>query len=198
MKYIENIKSIADLSPDYLGFIFYAHSKRYFTDTLPELPKHIKKTGVFVNEELSIVVSLQEKYQLKAIQLHGDESVAYVQELKRSLSNKIEIIKVIGLKNDAYFEELISYEKEVDYFLFDTKGKDRGGNGVKFDWSVLKEYPFSKPFFLSGGIGPNDAQLVKEVKKSGLPIYAVDINSKFEDKPGLKNSIKVINFKNQL
>ena len=102
------------------------------------------------------------------------------------------------MKNDAYFEELISYEKEVDYFLFDTKGKDRGGNGVKFDWSVLKEYPFSKPFFLSGGIGPNDAQLVKEVKKSGLPIYAVDINSKFEDKPGLKNSIKVINFKNQL
>ena len=79
---------------DYLGFIFYNRSKRNFTGTIPELPKHIKKTGVFVNEELSIVVSLQEKYQLKAIQLHGDESVAYVQELKRSLSNKIEIIKV--------------------------------------------------------------------------------------------------------
>ena len=198
MKYIENIKSIADLNPDYLGFIFYNRSKRNFTGTIPELPKQIKKTGVFVNEEIAAVVSLQEKHQLQAIQLHGDESVAYVQELKRSLSNKIEIIKVVGLKNDAYFEELISYEKEVDYFLFDTKGKDRGGNGVKFDWSVLKEYPFSKPFFLSGGIGPNDAQLVKEVKKSGLPIYAVDINSKFEDKPGLKNSIKVINFKNQL
>ena len=198
MKYVENIKSIADLNPDYLGFIFYDRSKRNFTGTIPELPKQIKKTGVFVNEEIAVVVSLQEKHQLQAIQLHGDESVAYVQELKRCLSNKIEIIKVVGLKNDAYFEELIPYEKEVDYFLFDTKGKDRGGNGVKFDWSVLKEYPFSKPFFLSGGIGPNDAQLVKEVKKSGLPIYAVDINSKFEDKPGLKNSIKVINFKNQL
>ena len=198
MKYIENIKSIADLNPDYLGFIFYNRSKRNFTGTIPELPKQIKKTGVFVNEEIAVVVSLQEKHQLQAIQLHGDESVAYVQELKRCLSNKIEIIKVVGLKNDAYFEELIPYEKEVDYFLFDTKGKDRGGNGVKFDWSVLKEYPFSKPFFLSGGIGPNDVQLVKEVKKSGLPIYAVDINSKFEDKPGLKNSIKVINFKNQL
>ena len=198
MKYIENIKSIADLNPDYLGFIFYDRSKRNFTGTIPELPKQIKKTGVFVNEEIAVVVSLQEKHQLQAIQLHGDESVAYVQELKRCLSNKIEIIKVVGLKNDAYFEELIPYEKEVDYFLFDTKGKDRGGNGVKFDWSVLKEYPFSKPFFLSGGIGPNDAQLVKEVEKSGLPIYAVDINSKFEDKPGLKNSIKVINFKNQL
>lgn len=198
MKYIENIKSIADLNPDYLGFIFYNRSKRNFTGTIPELPKQIKKTGVFVNEEIAVVVSLQEKHQLQAIQLHGDESVAYVQELKRCLSNKIEIIKVVGLKNDPYFEELIPYEKEVDYFLFDTKGKDRGGNGVKFDWSVLKEYPFSKPFFLSGGIGSNDAQLVKEVKKSGLPIYAVDINSKFEDKPGLKNSIKVINFKNQL
>ena len=198
MKYIENIKSIADLNPDYLGFIFYNRSKRNFIGKIPELPEHIKKTGVFVNEEIAAVVSLQEKHQLQAIQLHGDESVAYIQKLKRSLSNKIEIIKVVGLKNDAYFEALISYEKEVDYFLFDTKGKDRGGNGVKFDWSVLKEYPFSKPFFLSGGIGPNDAQLVKEVKKSGLPIYAVDINSKFEDKPGLKNSIKVINFKNQL
>ncbi|MDB9948264.1 phosphoribosylanthranilate isomerase, partial [Flavobacteriaceae bacterium] len=196
MKYIDNIKSIADLSPDYLGFIFYAHSKRNFIGKIPELPEHIKKTGVFVNEELAVVISLQKQHQLQALQLHGDESVAYIQKLKRSLSNKIEIIKVVGLKNDAYFEALISYEKEVDYFLFDTKGKDRGGNGVKFDWSVLNAYPFSKPFFLSGGIGPNDAQSVKEVEKKGLPIYAVDINSKFEDKPGLKNSIQVINFKN--
>jgi phosphoribosylanthranilate isomerase len=86
----------------------------------------------------------------------------------------------------------------VNYFLFDTKGKNRGGNGTQFDWSVLNAYPFSKPFFLSGGIGPNDAQAVKEIKKYGLPIYAVDINSKFEDNIGLKNSTKVINFKNQL
>ena len=198
MKYIENIKSIADLSPDYLGFIFYAHSKRYFTDTLPELPKHIKKTGVFVNEELAVVISLQKKHQLQALQLHGDESVAYIQELKSHISNKVELIKVVSIDDTANFEALIPFEKEIDYFLFDTKGKERGGNGIQFDWSVLKAYPFSKPFFLSGGIGPNDAESVKEIEKKGLPIYAVDINSKFEDKPGLKNSIKVINFKHQL
>ena len=198
MKYIENIKSIADLSPDYLGFIFYAHSKRYFTDTLPELPKHIKKTGVFVNEELAVVISLQKKHQLQALQLHGDESVAYIQELKSHISNKVELIKVISIDDTANFEVLVPFEKEIDYFLFDTKGKERGGNGIQFDWSVLKAYPFSKPFFLSGGIGPNDIESIKEIEKKGLPIFAVDINSKFEDKPGLKNSIKVINFKNQL
>ena len=198
MKYIENIKSIADLSPDYLGFIFYAHSKRYFTDTLPELPKHIKKTGVFVNEELAVVVSLQKKHQLQAIQLHGDESLTYIKALKTHISNKVELIKVVGIKDVVNFEELRPFEKEVNYFLFDTKGKNRGGNGTQFDWSVLNAYPFSKPFFLSGGIGPNDAQAVKKIKKNGLPIYAVDINSKFEDNIGLKNSTKVINFKNQL
>jgi len=198
MKYIDNIKSIADLSPDYLGFIFYAHSKRYFTDTLPELPKHIKKTGVFVNEELAVVISLQKKHQLQALQLHGDESVAYIQELKSHISNKVELIKVVSIDDTANFEVLVPFEKEIDYFLFDTKGKERGGNGIQFDWSVLNAYPFSKPFFLSGGIGPNDAQSIKEIDKKGLPIYAVDINSKFEDKPGLKNSIKVINFKHQL
>jgi phosphoribosylanthranilate isomerase len=198
MKYIENIKSIADLNPDYLGFIFYAHSKRYFTDTLPELPKHIKKTGVFVNEELTVVISLQKKHQLQALQLHGDESVAYIQKLKSHISNKVELIKVVSIDDTANFEVLVPFEKEIDYFLFDTKGKERGGNGIQFDWSVLNTYPFSKPFFLSGGIGPNDAESIKEIEKKGLPIFAVDINSKFEDKPGLKNSIKVINFKNQL
>ena len=198
MKYIENIKSIADLNPDYLGFIFYDRSKRNFTGTIPELPKQIKKTGVFVNEEIAAVVSLQEKHQLQALQLHGDESVAYIQKLKSHISNKVKLIKVVSIDDTANFEALIPFEKEIDYFLFDTKGKERGGNGIQFDWSVLNTYPFSKPFFLSGGIGPNDAESIKEIEKKGLPIFAVDINSKFEDKPGLKNSIKVINFKNQL
>ena len=198
MKYIENIKSIADLNPDYLGFIFYNRSKRNFTGTIPELPKQIKKTGVFVNEEIAAVVSLQEKHQLQALQLHGDESVAYIQKLKSHISNKVKLIKVVSIDDTANFEALIPFEKEIDYFLFDTKGKERGGNGIQFDWSVLNTYPFSKPFFLSGGIGPNDAESIKEIEKKGLPIFAVDINSKFEDKPGLKNSIKVINFKNQL
>tara|TARA_R110000787_G_scaffold113832_4_gene223181 strand:- start:3627 stop:4289 length:663 start_codon:yes stop_codon:yes gene_type:complete len=213
MKSVENIKSIADLNPDYMGFIFYDESKRNFEGIIPELPRSIKKTGVFVNEYVEIVVSLIEEYKLEAVQLHGDESVAYIQQLKEgirqaqldSVSHKrnkkqaqIEIIKVFAIKDNFDFEILKPYENEVDYFLFDTKGEERGGNGVKFDWSVLKEYPYSKPFFLSGGIGPNDAEQVKEIKVAGMPIYAVDVNSKFESKPGVKNSNEVKNFKKQL
>ena len=195
MKYIENIKSIADLSPDYLGFIFYAHSKRYFTDTLPELPKHIKKTGVFVNEELAVVISLQKKHQLQALQLHGDESVAYIQELKSHISNKVELIKVVSIDDTANFEVLVPFEKEIDYFLFDTKGKERGGNGIQFDWSVLNTYPFSKPFFLSGGIGIDDINSLKSLE---IKPFAIDINSKFEISPGIKDTSLISKFVNQL
>ncbi len=195
MKEVENIKSIADLRPDYMGFIFYDQSKRNFEGIIPELPKNIKKTGVFVNEYIEIVISLVEEYQLDAVQLHGDETVAYIQELKSHLKPSIEIFKVFGIKDDFDFEVLESYKNEVNYFLFDTKGKERGGNGVKFDWSVLKEYPYSKPFFLSGGIGPLDIKEIQKIKDTGLPIYAVDINSQFESKPGLKEVNKVKEFK---
>ncbi|MFY0629952.1 MAG: phosphoribosylanthranilate isomerase [Flavobacteriaceae bacterium] len=213
MKNIDNIKSIGDLNPDYMGFIFYERSKRNFEGIIPELPKSIKKTGVFVNEYIEIIVSLVEEYKLGALQLHGDESVEYIQLLKEglrqaeldSVSHKknqkpaqVEIIKVFGIKDDFDFDVLKPYEDEVDYFLFDTNGKERGGNGVKFDWSVLKDYPYSKPFFLSGGIGPNDITEVKKIQQLGLPIYAVDVNSKFESNPGLKNIKEVKRFKNQL
>ena len=198
MKYIDNIKSIGDLKPDYMGFIFYEKSKRNFEGIIPELPKGIKKTGVFVNEYMEIVVSLVEEYKLEAIQLHGDESMEYIQEIRTHLPKKVEIIKVFGIKDDFDFSALEPYENEVNYFLFDTKGKERGGNGVKFDWSVLKKYPFSKPFFLSGGIGLKDVQEIQKIKNTGLPIYAVDVNSKFEKKPGFKNIKEVKNFKNKL
>ncbi len=188
---------VAQAQPDYLGFIFYDKSKRNFEGVIPKLPKGIKKTGVFVNEHLEIVLSLVEEYRLEALQLHGDESVEYIQELKSHLSN-IEIIKVFGIKDAFDFSILEPYLDEVDYFLFDTKGKERGGNGVKFDWTVLQDYPYDKPFFLSGGIGPNDIDQVKKIQDSGLPVYAVDINSRFETKPGLKNIKEVKKFKNKL
>lgn len=197
MKYVDNLMMVAAVQPDYLGFIFYDKSKRNFEGVIPKLPKGIKKTGVFVNEYLEIVVSLTQEYGLEAIQLHGDESVDYIKELKGHLP-KVEIIKVFGIKDEFDFSILVPYQEEVDYFLFDTKGKERGGNGVKFDWSVLKSYPYSKPFFLSGGIGPEDVEEVKKIKNSGLPVYAVDVNSRFEMKPGLKNVKEVKKFKNSL
>ena len=210
MKYVDNIQQVAELQPDYLGFIFYEKSKRNFEGIIPEFSNSIKKTGVFVNEYIEIVISLVEEYRLDAIQLHGDESVEYIVNLKKQLAenralfieenktikkkknqhyiskNEVEVIKVFGIKDEFNFDVLKPYLEVVDYFLFDTKGKERGGNGTKFDWSVLEKYPFEKPFFLSGGIGLKDVDEVQKIMKSNLPIYALDINSKFESKPGVK------------
>jgi len=222
MKYVENIQKVAELQPDYLGFIFYEKSKRNFEGIIPEIPKNIKKTGVFVNEIKEIVISLIEEYKLEAIQLHGDESVAYLSDLKNELAarrtlfieenksikkrknklfvskNPIEIIKVFGIKDQFDFSILEPYLNVVDYFLFDTKGKERGGNGVKFDWSVLENYPFEKPFFLSGGIASDDLEKIQIVRKKKLPIYSLDVNSKFESSPGLKNIEELSKFKDNL
>ena len=222
MKYVENIQQVAELHPDYLGFIFYEKSKRNFEGIIPEFSNSIQKTGVFVNEYIEIVISLVEEYRLDAIQLHGDESVAYIKELNFQLDqsrelkieenkqikkkknqhyiskNKVEIIKVFGIKDEFNFNVLKPYLEVVDYFLFDTKGKERGGNGTKFDWSVLENYPFDKPFFLSGGIGLQDVEQVQKILKSNLPIYALDVNSKFESKPGTKKIEELKNFKKEI
>lgn len=197
MKYVENIREVADLKPDYLGFIFYERSKRNFEGIIPEIPKGIKKAGVFVNEYLEILVSLAEEYKLEALQLHGDESVDYIKQVKEHLP-KVEIIKVFGIKDTFDFSVLTPYEEVVDYFLFDTKGKERGGNGVVFNWEVLKEYNSSKPFFLSGGIGLDEVKAVKEILKTDLPVYTIDVNSKFETKPGLKSVEKLKKFKKHI
>ncbi|MAD96555.1 MAG: N-(5'-phosphoribosyl)anthranilate isomerase [Flavobacteriaceae bacterium] len=197
MKYEENIRAIADLNPDYLGFIFYSKSKRNFEGEIPALSNDIKKTGVFVNESIDKVNSLIEEHQLQAVQLHGDESVSYVKELK-SKNEDVEIIKVFGIKDSFDFSALEDYQSVVDYFLFDTKGKERGGNGVKFDWMVLKDYPYQTPIFLSGGIGLEDIEEIRKIQTTGLPIYAVDVNSKFEIEPGLKNMEDVQRFKTNL
>ena len=197
MKFIENIEQVSGLYPDYMGFIFYQKSKRNFEGVIPKLPKSIKKTGVFVNEYLEIVISLVEEYQLEAIQLHGDETVTYIKQLKTHLPS-IEIIKVFGIKDEFNFDVLTPFLPLVDYFLFDTKGKERGGNGFQFDWSVLEAYPYEKPFFLSGGIGLKDVLAIQKIIDSNLPIYALDINSKFEIEPGLKNINEVKTFKNKL
>ncbi len=210
MKYVENIQQVAQLQPDYLGFIFYEKSKRNFEGIIPDLPKEIKKVGVFVNELPEIVVSLTEEYGLNTLQLHGDESSEYVQRLrtifeesiaekKQHLKYKIpELIKVFGIKDTFDFEVLKPYESLVDFFLFDTKGKERGGNGITFDWSVLQKYNLTKPFFLSGGIGLEEVSEIKKLRALNLPIYALDVNSKFETSAGLKSVKDITKFKKDL
>lgn len=187
MKYPDNILEVGSLLPDYMGFIFWEKSARYFDGIIPELPKSIKKTGVFVNATVKEIVEKVLKYDLKAVQLHGQESVDFCTELKSKLALSIEIIKVFSADENFDFEVLKPFETICDYYLFDTKGKLPGGNGTTFDWKILENYPSTKPFFLSGGIGIEELEDVKQVLKTNLPIYAIDINSKFEIEPGLKN-----------
>jgi phosphoribosylanthranilate isomerase len=187
MKYPDNILEVGSLLPDYMGFIFWQKSARYFDGEMPELPKSINKTGVFVNESIPVIEEKVTKYYLQAIQLHGQESVAFCTELKTKFGKAVKIIKVFSADENFDFSVLKPYESVCDYFLFDTKGKLPGGNGTTFDWRILENYPSTKPFFLSGGIGIEELDSIKEISKTNLPLYAIDINSKFEIEPGLKN-----------
>ena len=198
MKYPDNILEVGSLLPDYMGFIFWEKSARYFDETLPTLPQSIKKTGVFVNASKEEIVAQVLKHDLQAVQLHGHESIAFCQELKNTLTNTIEIIKVFSVDSEFDFNQLEPFETVCDYFLFDTKGKLPGGNGTTFDWKVLEQYPSQKPFFLSGGIGLDEIDLVKQILKTDLPIYAIDVNSKFEIEAGLKDKEKLDRFKQKI
>ena len=188
MKYEENIKAVAALGPDYLGFIFYDKSKRNFEGQLPEIDPKIKKTGVFVNAPKMYVNAMIARHNLDAVQLHGDESEDYCLGLKAGNTASIEIIKAFSMSENFDFEMLEKYLTVCDYFLFDTKGKERGGNGTLFDWKLLERYPLKKPFFLSGGIGSDEIAQVIEFLNSPMAAYcyAIDVNSKFESEPGMK------------
>jgi phosphoribosylanthranilate isomerase len=198
MKYSENILEVGALLPDYMGFIFWEKSARYFDGIIPELPKSIKKVGVFVNATLENILEKIERHDLQAVQLHGDESVEFCENLKKNIPNLIDVIKVFPILDTFDFAILKSYDNVCDFFLFDTKGQLPGGNGTTFDWKVLENYPSTKPFFLSGGIGIDELEDVKQVLKTNLPIYAIDLNSKFEVEPGLKNIELLSSFKNNL
>ena len=202
MKYPDNILEVSQLLPNYMGFIFWKKSSRFFDGEIPNLPKSIQKVGVFVNAPLDEIVSKIEKYDLNLVQLHGNESVAFCLDLKHEIKNlkqtPIEIIKVFSILDDFDFSVLKEYEAVCDYFLFDTKGKLPGGNGTVFDWKVLEKYPSTKPFFMSGGIGIEEIAPVKQLLKTNLPIHAIDINSKFEIEPGLKNKQLLEEFKSTI
>ncbi len=207
MKQPGNMIQVAELQPDYMGFIFYDKSPRYFDGELPEIPAEIKKTGVFVNAGLDEILQKVSKYNLNAVQLHGDETAGFCKDLKselQKLGNTPELIKVFSVGESFDFQVIKAYEGIVDYFLFDTKTELRGGSGKDFNWQILKEYPSNTPFFLSGGIGPEHGSAISELKdhflRIGKPalLYAVDVNSKFELKPGLKKLKELKDFKTQI
>ncbi|MGM5470589.1 phosphoribosylanthranilate isomerase [Flavobacteriaceae bacterium LMO-SS05] len=200
MKYQENLIGVAKLQPDYLGFIFYEKSARFFEGTLPKLPPSIKKVGVFVNASIEEISKKVKTYRLDAIQLHGEESPEFCSQLKQYDQESVEIIKVFSIKDDFDFNLLKPYEAVCDYYLFDTKGKLPGGNGYTFNWKVLKDYPSTKPYFLSGGIGLEETEHVLSFLQSqeSKYCYAIDVNSKFEREPGLKHIEKLKAFKTHL
>lgn len=192
MLWPNNIMALSDLAPDYIGFIFWKHSKRFVTSTTPNLPASIKKTGVFVNAPFTYILDIAKQHQLQALQLHGEESPDFCEKLQ---ATGLEVIKAFAVDSNFDFSVLSAYESFCDYFLFDSKGELPGGNGSRFDWSVLKDYKDPKPFFLSGGIGPEDQGAIASIINLNLPLYALDINSKFESEPGLKNIEIIKQFK---
>lgn len=192
MKYPENMLQASALQPDYFGFIFYEKSSRFFDGIMPELPKQILKIGVFVDENLINIQQKITQYQLQLVQLHGNENPEFCTKLQ---SLPIKVIKTFAISNEFDFKILDQFETACDYFLFDTKGENPGGNGYSFDWEILKNYKSTKPFFLSGGIGLNSIKAIQNLK---IPVFALDLNSKFETKPGLKNIRLLQTFKQQL
>jgi len=186
MKIQSNISGVAMLQPGYMGFICYPQSPRYMADMLYiDVPEEIVKTGVFVNESAERIIRLIDKYNFDAIQLHGNESP----EFSESFMDKVTVIKAFGVDRDFDFAQLEPYEVSVDYFLFDTKTDKHGGSGQSFDWSLLDQYKMDIPFFLSGGLSLENLEEVKQIKHPQF--YGVDLNSKFEIEPGLKDIDKL-------
>lgn len=187
MREADNISAVVALKPDYMGFIFYPKSPRYVGEDwdksiINTIPESITRVGVFVNETIDTMTSLAKKYGLKALQLHGNESP----ELCQQLQNKGYIVfKAFQVDEGIKLSKIAPYKGTCDMYLYDTKSEGLGGSGHKFDWGKLKEINQAGPFLLSGGITSTDAD---EIKKLILPnLKGVDINSRFEIEPALKD-----------
>lgn len=207
MREPDNILAVNELGIDMMGFIFYAKSPRYVqsinthagiipnmanskvkdsTETGTRLPK---KVGVFVNEMPQTVITHAYNYELDYLQLHGDESPVYIDNLKRTLVPDIlpdvKIIKALSIREADDVKRWRQYEGHADMLLFDTCCEGYGGSGEQFPWAVLNDYDGNIPFLLSGGIGPDDAERVKAFHNPMC--IGIDLNSKFESEPGVKN-----------
>jgi phosphoribosylanthranilate isomerase len=186
MKHQSNMNEVALLQPGYMGFICYPQSPRFMADaSFIDVPESIVKTGVFVNESAEKIRELIDTYNFDAIQLHGDENAEFCE----SFMDDVMVIKAFGIDKNFDFEQLKPYEVSIDYFLFDTKTDKHGGSGQTFDWSLLDNYKMDIPFFLSGGVSLENLEEIKAIKHPQF--YGIDLNSKFELEPGLKDINKL-------
>ncbi len=182
-----NVTAIAEAGPDFIGFIFYPGSPRYVGQTpdrslFSSIPSGITGVGVFVDENHETILDMAEYSGLMMIQLHGNESPEYCRQLR---SSGLKIIKAFNVAHEPDFSAVEPYLGVCDYLLFDTRTEKPGGSGRKFDWNNLSGYIYDKPFFLSGGIAPEDSGIINALRNRGL--FGVDLNSRFESAPGIKN-----------
>ena len=192
MREADNIRDVEALGIDMMGFIFWPKSSRYVSQRPDYLPKRVKRVGVFVDEEPEQVRRLAGEYGLDYIQLHGHEMPEVISYLRTPALPHPRIIKAFNISTEEDLLQTKPYEGLVDYFLFDAKGKSVGGNGEKFNWDVLEAYQGSTPFLLSGGIGPDDAERVNAFYHPKC--IGIDLNSRFELTPGLKDIAKLREF----
>lgn len=194
---MKQLQQLEGLDIDFAGLIFYPDSPRYVGDKLSKKDVKkadfdLKKVGVFVNPELIDVLDAIDDYGLQVVQLHGDETP----EICDDLSGEVEVIKAFRITGDENIDEMVApYDAVCDYYLFDTGGlkESFGGTGTQFDWNILKKAKIEKPFFLSGGIGVEDVAKIKAFKHPDF--FGVDLNSKIETAPGVKDMSKLLQFK---
>jgi len=203
MREPDNIRAVEALGIDLIGFIFWPRSSRYVAQRPAYLPERCKRVGVFVDEDIEAVRSIAADYALDYIQLQGHESPDYIRALCSVCGASVAIIKAFNIATAADLDQTAAYAGVADLFLFDTKGKAVGGNGEKFDWTVLSAYDGDVPFLLSGGIGPDDAERLSDFFSAGCGSAAakcvgIDLNSRFEIAPALKNVASLRRFLTQL
>ena len=193
MRESENIEQVAQLGVDMMGFIFYPKSPRYVSQAVnrSDSDRKVCRVGVFVNDSIPDMVDRIHSFSLNAVQLHGGESREVCEQL-REANGEIKIIKAISVSDAGDIQKYKEYVGAVDYFLFDTKCKTVGGSGEQFDWQVLQQYDGETPFLLSGGIGPEDVERLKAFQHPKC--IGIDLNSKFEIEPALKDVEKLRKF----
>lgn len=187
MREPDNIAAVAALQPDFMGFIFYPKSSRYVGPELSramlaQLPAGIRKVGVFVDASVAEMLTQVAALGLDMVQLHGHETSATCQALRAA---GVPVIKAFAVGEMLDVEVLTPYVGSCDYFLFDTKGVQPGGNGTAFDWNLLAAYELPVPYFLAGGLELAHAEALRNLRLPGL--VALDLNSRFETAPGLKD-----------
>jgi len=201
---VDQLIQLHELGADYAGLIFYEGSKRFVANKIQKETygfqnTDIKKIGIFVNADFDTILNAIKDYGLYAVQLHGDETDEFCMELM----DQTKVIKVFRIVDEQNIDALVEpFQNVCDYFMLDNapvqlqKDNNYGGTGKKFDWKILKKATINKPFFLSGGIGEDDAEKIKNLNHPFL--FAIDINSRFEIAPGVKNISKVQNFIKQI